>query len=208
MNPGTTLFIIIGIIGLLLYTLKALKPVQKEFFTSPTQPTEDMLTNYKNILSAIDTPDFDDEPSTFKMPSLLPLSNNNLKTSENLTSTSNITSITSKNIVPSASDVVKEHAPILDIPVKVAPIQKKEPTSDMKNSAPQTISDKQGYEMNKIKDEIIQTKPTINMIKKKKVVQSNSSNKKNKTSKKCPPMPDMSLYIRKDQIPCWGCVIP
>jgi len=22
---------------------------------------------------------------------------------------------------------------------------------------------------------------------------------------KCPPMPDMSLYIRKDSIPCWGC---
>jgi hypothetical protein len=22
---------------------------------------------------------------------------------------------------------------------------------------------------------------------------------------KCPPMPDMSLYIRKDAIPCWGC---
>jgi len=23
--------------------------------------------------------------------------------------------------------------------------------------------------------------------------------------RKCPPMPDMSLYIRKDAIPCWGC---
>ena len=23
----------------------------------------------------------------------------------------------------------------------------------------------------------------------------------------CPPVPDMSKYIRKDQIPCWGCAI-
>ena len=21
----------------------------------------------------------------------------------------------------------------------------------------------------------------------------------------CPPMPDMSQYIKKDEIPCWGC---
>jgi hypothetical protein len=23
----------------------------------------------------------------------------------------------------------------------------------------------------------------------------------------CPPIPDMSNYIKKDQIPCWGCAI-
>jgi hypothetical protein len=23
----------------------------------------------------------------------------------------------------------------------------------------------------------------------------------------CPPIPDMSMYIRKDQIPCWGCSV-
>ena len=57
MNPGTTLFIIIGIIGLLLYTLKALRPINKEYFTSQVQPNEDVLSKYKNLSSIFDTPD-------------------------------------------------------------------------------------------------------------------------------------------------------
>jgi len=28
------------------------------------------------------------------------------------------------------------------------------------------------------------------------------------TDKSCPPQPDMSQYIKKSEIPCWGCNIP
>jgi len=49
-----------------------------------------------------------------------------------------------------------------------------------------TISDKQGAELQKARME-----PFANPVQ----------------PKPCPKMPDMSLYVRKDQIPCWGCTL-
>lgn len=141
MNPGTTMFIVVGIIGLLMYALKALG---KEGFAS--------LDGYNAVNSLFVAP------------------------------------VSSEDAVPEKGSAQFQEA-LVNIRVASA-----EPQSSytVENAVPETmavgealtISDKQGAELQKARME-----PFANPTK----------------VKPCPPMPDMSLYVRKDQIPCWGC---
>jgi hypothetical protein len=70
----------------------------------------------------------------------------------------------------------------------------------------QTLSDLQGAVQKEAfvtKQEFIEALDGKNKKDKTKKPQS----RRKRIVKKCPPMPDMTLYIRKDQIPCWGCVL-
>jgi hypothetical protein len=93
----------------------------------------------------------------------------------------------SPNATPNPSENVYTPAPII-------------PNMIIEEGRPQTISDMQGSTRNNESDDIQKEfRNALNGKTKKKTVV------KRRPEKKCPPMPDMSLYIRKDQIPCWGC---
>ena len=147
MNPGTTMFIVVGIIGLLLYALKALGKGIEGFMS---------LDRYNAVNSLFVAP--------------APSASANAEAAAEA-----LVNIRVAPAHPQPSYTVTNAAPIT---TAVPPIQ----------SQPLTISDKQGAELQKVRTEPFanQTKPT---------------------EKPCPPMPDMSLYVRKDQIPCWGCYL-
>jgi len=67
---------------------------------------------------------------------------------------------------------------------------------------PMTVSDTQGT--------LLAKSPLPFEEQKSKQIEQQDKRKKRKTKivymdKECPKLPDMSLYIRKDSIPCWGC---
>jgi hypothetical protein len=69
--------------------------------------------------------------------------------------------------------------------IRVAPQQQQQQAIAIPMGDSLTISDKQGAELQKARMEPFA----------------------NPGQKPCPKMPDMSLYVRKDQIPCWGCTL-
>lgn len=160
MNPGTILFIVVGIIGLLLYTLRALEV--KENFISNQKELIAIHPKIASIFSALETPDLDSGNILFK-----------------------------KDLSAST----KTELPTLN--------QESKPSTSpsVKPSATPKMSYEEIYQLNN------QDGPTISDIQGSSLYNSEKPKKKKK-AKKCPPMPDMSLYIRKDQIPCWNCVIP
>ena len=186
MNPGTTLFIAIGIIGLMLYVLKAIRPSLKESFTS-----SDGTTDINTFLKAFGTPDVT-APSLLNIntPEIAAVNTANIENPQPTPSLSISAALPALTAIPAPSDNVQTPAPI------IPEISKSEGPS-------KTISDLQGanqkneaFETQKSFTEAMNGKPIKKPLQKKKC-----------PVKKCPPMPDMSLYIRKDQIPCWGCVL-
>jgi len=224
MNPGTTLFIIIGIIGLLLYILKAIRINTFENFSSNVNQTDILQPKLSKIFSAIETPDLGNGdyikkynpspifakptiPTTINTTQLqtIPDIKNSPQPSDSLTLSASSpqtlppvinpnnfkqtqTVLLPPNNLERASSILNERNTIIPA------VSSNDSTGNSLSGKPYTISDMQGSMLEKT-DSMNEPKIT-----KKK--------KKSKKSKKCPPMPDMSLYIRKDQIPCWGCVVP
>ena len=179
MNPGTTLFIIIGIIGLMLYALQALKISSnslKEGF-SDTLNLNTLNDGDMNALAkALGFPDSD---------IINPLTNSNTQAMPNPSMPNEM-----PNEMPMHNPSMPMHNPM--------------PISNGTNGRPQTISDFQGIvAVENHEKEIKKLKKSMINAMDNKV--DDNKNKKRKKKNKCPPMPDMSLYIRKDQIPCWGC---
>jgi hypothetical protein len=145
MNPGTTMFIVVGIIGLLMYALKAVRSGSNggsEGFAS--------LDGYNAVNSLFVAP---------------------------------VKAAASEDASSKASAQFQEAL----VNIRVAPaIQPSYTVMQATTGESLTISDKQGAELQKAR-----TEPFANPIQ----------------VKPCPQMPDMSLYVRKDQIPCWGCTL-
>jgi len=182
MNPGTTIFIVIGIIGLMLYALKALKAPLEAFTGSP-------LDDANSLLNVFGTPDIMNRP---KVPAA-----GNMVSIE----TSSAAPIPSLSVSAAVPQVTAIPAP-LD-PTPNAPII---PQISVTNNAPsQTISDRQGAVLKRT--EAFEAKEAIEEALDGRAPRRKRPVRRIIKKQKCPPMPDMSLYIRKDQIPCWGCVL-
>ena len=213
MNPGTVLFIIIGIIGLMLYVLQALKISSNnvsEGFSNilnlDTLKEDDMESLAKALgfpesdtIKQIQNMNNDGIPMTSQMPmdSQMPMASQMPTTSQmpmaqNMTSDSQMSLPPYTRITPQINVATYTQKTIEDV--------KKEEL----DGKPQTISDYQGIDIaiNQEKEARMLKKSMMNALDNKT---DDSKKVKRKKKYKCPPMPDMSLYIRKDQIPCWGC---
>ena len=230
MNPGTTLFIIIGVIGLLLYvvkairesagveeikTIKAVKAVKAvkadkaiESFTSYEQNgvlSSKPLGDINSLMNAFGTPDIGHNNNSMAnalnnlnaapmMPSVTPTPS--FTPAPSLSISASIPSLTA---IPAPSDNVQIQAPV--IPSVSEGLKALAPSLI---SSAQTISDTQGSLLTKNKNtESFAANDITSELMKNKI----NKKKPKRHVKKCPPVPDMSLYIRKDQIPCWGCVL-
>lgn len=145
MNPGTTMFIVVGIIGLLMYALKALTKGSEGFMSLDAYNAVNSLFEAPVSVQSVAVP----EKGSAQFKEALV----NIRTG------------------PMASYTVEHAVPLA---TAVPPM-----------GQALTISDKQGAELQKARME-----PFANPV-----------------QKPCPKMPDMSLYVRKDQIPCWGCTL-
>ena len=198
MNPGTTLFIVIGVIGLMLYILKALRVSVREPFTSEGmgQLSDGPLGDINSLLSSFGTPDLSNNAKTpyiTQTPDMSKLTMPNVIAPEPTPSLSITAAVPAATAIPAPSDIVNTQAPIIpQIPLVVG------------NS--QTLSDLQGVTQKKEAFET-QKEFTEALDGRVKRTSNNNSRRRKRIVKKCPPMPDMTLYIRKDQIPCWGCVL-
>lgn len=198
MNPGTTLFIVIGVIGLMLYILKALRVSVKESFTSELseQLNTGPLGDISSLLSTFGTPDLTSNAKTpfiTQTPDMSKIAMANVVVPEPSPSLSITASVPAATAIPAPSDHVNTQAPIIpQIPLAVG------------NS--QTLSDLQGVTQKK---EAFETQKEFTEALDGRVKRTHKKNSRRgkRIVKKCPPMPDMTLYIRKDQIPCWGCVL-
>lgn len=209
MNPGTLLFIVLGIVGLIIYISKAIKTKLKENFTvidesqisnkgkDGLQSLKDGTLNFESLLGAFSTPDVNLDRSLNTSPSIsdfvkfkaggskiqeAPVLSPPLKTPA---TTLNPYEISNKITLP---PVLTPSLPVLT-PASIINMSNDKPT---KASPAITISDIQGTLIPKstepFKEKKQKPKNTIVYV-----------------PRKCPPMPDMSQYIRKDSIPCWGC---
>ena len=240
MNPGTTLFIITGVIGLLLYISKSLKPTLYENFTTlgkddvsnkganALSDLQNGTTNFEALMNAFSTPDLNMRPTnkSYQSPQLSDF-------------------IKKPELTPVSIDT---KPPTNNIPVR-APASILSVQQPENKSTPITLSDTQGLllknnvansnvqpplpllpplplpkplvEQQIEPQQILSQQPIIVPVNtepirssKKKKSRNCQRNSPGYTSvaekivyvpRKCPPLPDMSLYIRKDSIPCWGC---
>jgi len=188
MNPGTTIIIIIGIVTFLLYLSKALKPSVKEHF----QVLSDTDISYKGfgkiteitknakefnkMISAMKTPEFNQD-----MP---------------------------------PRNQIKNEQPALIVPTKNLikdPIQKVVPVTEssvgtvLPVNTPASVLNYTPTKENKPVPEPFVSDTTLSPDKVIKHIEPRVETKIVYVNTKCPPPPDMSQYIRKDSIPCWGC---
>ena len=240
MNPGTTLFIIIGVIGLLLYVVKAIhegtgeavkaikaikgikaikaikgikgiKGVEADKAVETVKAVESFTSFEQNgVLSSPPLGDINSLMNAFGTPDISNSSNSMVNALTNIStpptlappmpSLSISASIPSLTAIPAPSDTIHIQAPI--IPSVAEGLNSLAP-SLIGNA--QTISDTQGSILsnNKRTEAFAANDITSELLKGKK----KKSIRHTHHVKKCPPVPDMSLYIRKDQIPCWGCVL-
>jgi hypothetical protein len=201
MNPGTIVIILIGIVTFLLYLSKALKPSIKEKFQvlgdddikyKASGNIPEMAKNAKNfnkMISALKTPEFLNDRLTSQFKPATPNIPIVAKTPNKL----NIQQM--KQIIPVTNSNVGQTLPantpasILNIEPKL-PQKSPEPVESKTKLIPEEKHDDEveGYS----EEEELEQEPKV----KTKIVYVNT---------KCPPPPDMSQYIRKDSIPCWGC---
>jgi len=168
MNPGTTLIIVFGIIGLLLYASLALKSVTKENFAVVDE--SQLPTNAATAVSKLNPESLQSILGAFTTPDLL----------------------------TDRPKTLLVTPPTTALPVNSPPI-------DPFVNKP-TISDKQGEELmkppsqeaspNDRRANMQATVPPPRVITKIRKVY---------VPGKCPPMPDLRDYVRKDSIPCYGC---
>jgi len=185
MNPGTTLLIIFGVIGLMIYILHALKVVKIEPFEDSIigTPIQKDLKDVNSLLSALGTPDLGLGATTD------PIQNESNTTpppnpEDPIPSLSISASLPEDTAIPVPSDNIQMPAPII-------------PEVSSSQGESQTISDQQGSLMSNAQAESFMDK----------IPKRNKTRHRRRYVKKCPPMPDMTMYIRKDRIPCWGCVV-
>jgi hypothetical protein len=188
MNPGTTIFIVVGIIGLMLYALKALKAPLEAFTGSPFEDANSLsdlfstpdITNENGITSNMINVDYPNLLQNLPFRNTEPLPQRDFL-SETVTNPQ-------VSIMPSPLDYAPTQAPVIP------------QLSNPPVNPSQTISDQQGASLQKETFEV-----NKNLA---EALDGPQKRKKNNIKKtRCPAMPDMSLYIRKDQIPCWGCVL-
>jgi hypothetical protein len=235
MNPGTTLFIVIGIIGLLVYISKALKPSLYEKFTILGQ--DDVSNKGKEALSNLQngTTDFEVLMNAFSTPDLnmistnkLPMGSENPKLSDfkKKVEMTQLPPVSTENMPVSNTIPLREPASLLTMN---SPENKKTPIT-LSDSQGLTVQNNQSGFNNQTQPDLepnntpsfstssipiartfnqsTNTKSRENAAALKKKQSPGYTPKREKivyVKEKCPPMPDMSLYIRKDSIPCWGC---
>ena len=196
MNPGTTIIIIIGIISFLLYLSKAFKQPIKERFQvmgdddikyrsdgnifELTKNTQD----FNKLISSFKTPDFDQDrrfgnfkPNINAVPTLTP------------------------NAVPTPTPTLAKAVPIPNKITNTIPTTVSNVGTTLPANVPSSL-------LNSVTP-VQTTPPPEPFVSKSSLSPDNTQEKPEQkivyVPRKCPPMPDMSQYIRKDSIPCWGC---
>ena len=188
MNPGTTIIIIIGIVTFLLYLSKAFKRTIKENF----QVLSDTDITYKGSgkISEItkNAKEFNKMVSALKTPEF------------------------SRDIFP--KNTYKNEQPTVIVPTKNLikdPIQKVIPVTEsnvgtaLPINTPASILNNTPTKENNPPPEPFVSDTTLSPDKVIKHIEPRVETKIVYVNTKCPPPPDMSQYIRKDSIPCWGC---
>lgn len=204
MNPGTTIIIIIGIVTFLLYLSKAFKPILKEKFQvlsdsemtyrGPSKITEiaQNANDFNKLVSALRTPEFSED--TFTKQTV-----KNERPATIIPKKTPIPEIMKKVIPVTESNVgsalpANTPASILNTTPTPTPVPPPEPfvsnTSLSPDKTPQN------------NPPLVETKTPQNNA---PLVETKTETKIVYVNTKCPPPPDMSQYIRKDSIPCWGC---
>ena len=234
MNPGTVLFIVLGFIGLLIYISKALKPSSLENFAVIDESSisnrgkeglsrlQDGTLNLESLIGAISTPAISMSNSTSfgggSGPSVSDFAKINRPVEPPAPVFSNVqfdkANMGSANLPPkqeliSGQQPVMNKAPALPaltpasfINMQETQGQQTQPVIQEQIQEPMTVSDTQGTLLTK--------SPLPFEAQKSKQIEKHNKRKKQKTKvvymkNECPKLPDMSLYIRKDSIPCWGC---
>lgn len=193
MNPGTILIIVVGVIGLALYATYSLKRTVKEHFAvvDEEQLSNKALEAMKNLNTSASSLD-----SIFKTPDLSMTAPDSSAlsdlfkttlpdTTQQRASPKSVLSISSQQPVPP-----KTALPVIAPPP--APIQ-----------SPKTISDEQGAELKRPQksSRVAPSNPKAKTLAPKIIYKT----KKVYIKSKCPPQPDLSEYVKKDSIPCYGC---
>jgi hypothetical protein len=189
----------------MLYLLKALRVSVKEPFVSEAngQLNPGPLGDINDLLSSFGTPDLtknEKTPYITKTPDISKLGLPNIIAPEPVASLSITAAVPAATAIPAPVDHTKLEAPII-------------PKIPITEGMAQTASDQQGLAAKDIASaatkEAFETKKefTEAMSNGKSSQKKRRSHRSKRIVKKCPPMPDMTLYIRKDQIPCWGCVL-
>jgi hypothetical protein len=245
MNPGTTIIILLGIIGLLLYASQALKVKTKEGFalvdeeqiSSKSKEAMDDLKqgtlNFQSLLGAFSTPDLNTDPKAPTIglggPSISELVASKEKGPTN-------------ELMPSIkAPEPNPNSPLPPPPTTALPLSA--PASLLTPPAPastQTLSDSQGITLLKpappsappaaaapsapsvssiaatagsTKDKIepMETIASSTTLASDTPVRTPLTRTRTKVRtkvvyvpRKCPTV-DLSQYVRKDAIPCWGC---
>jgi len=211
MNPGTLIFLVLGLIGLFIYASKAIKKDMKEHFTvidesqvsnkgkEGLEKLREGTLNLESLLSAFTTPDVNiDRASKFNVGANPTISDFN---KQSLPVQQLASPLPAPEPIVSKPPTIVNKTPALPVLTPSSIINM--PNTNEGPAPPITISDVQGSIL-----------PKSNA--KKSITESYRSYKKEKRGKRsktkvvyvpneCPPMPDMSQYIRKDSIPCWGC---
>jgi len=230
MNPGTVLFIVLGTIGLLIYISKSLKPSSLENFAvidesqisnkgkEGLEKLKDGTMNLESLFGAFRTPEISvDGPSRFsnismpsvadfaraKKPQETGLLNMNETISKPLPTQPPISSQPPENLAPvpaTKTPVIVNKTPALPVMTPASLITMPDNGAPLTQStpAPITISDVQGTVLKKSAEPFQEERSYKNKKPKRKT-------KIVYMPSQCPKMPDMSQYIRKDSIPCWGC---
>ena len=222
MNPGTLIFLVLGLIGLLIYVSKAIKPSKSEGFTvvdesqisnkgrDGLEKLKEGALNFETLFSAFSTPDVNfDRASNLNMgvnPTLPEFSNK----TDHLPPPSQPPppsppppppTITTPPL-PTPQLPLPPQQPVISktpaLPVLTPASIINMPDTNKAPARPITISDMQGSILPKLN---LPIRESYRSYKRKKPKKRRVVYKK----AECPPMPDMSQYIRKDSIPCWGC---
>lgn len=187
MNPGTILIIVVGVIGLVLYATYSLKKTVKEHFAvvDEEQLSDKALQAMKELNTSASSLD-----SLFKTPDLTM----NGPSSGNLSDLfkTNLSATVPPNTAPSMTTGQPPKTALPVIAPPPAPIQSEK-----------TISDEQGAELKRPQKSarVAPSNPKAKTLAPKIVYKT----KKVYIKSKCPPQPDLSEYVKKDSIPCYGC---
>ena len=229
MNPGTVIIILIGVVTFLLYLSKAFKPTIKEKFqvsgesdikyrapSNLNEITKD-AKDFNKLISALNTPDFQrnnpankivQSPQVQQMKQIMPITDSNVGSSLPANTPASILNKTqlplsnpakpieeksdlSPEAISQPSQILQNNLN-LQQPKKIMPMTASNIESSLSANLSSILSETQQQDLPKPMKE--NTTDDSNV--KTRIVYVNT---------KCPPPPDMSQYIRKDSIPCWGC---
>ena len=224
MNPGTLIFLVLGLIGLLIYVSKAIKLSKNEGFSvvdesqisnkgrDGLEKLKEGALNFETLFSAFSTPDVNlDRGSNLNMGvnPTLPESSNKIQSLP--PQPPPLPPLPPLPLPPPVITTPPLPTPQLPLPPQQPIISKTPalpvltpasiinmPDTNKAPARPITISDMQGSILPRLNTSV---REEYRSYKRKKPKKRRAIYKK----AECPPMPDMSQYIRKDSIPCWGC---